>query len=222
LLEIEEQENILHSQESNKNQNWEQFSQLFSPDLWQTTVLVWLIWIFVSFGYTMFNGFLTKFLEFSGGQKLSESDLYLRYMIVSLFGIPGSIAGWYAVDSRLGRKGTMAVSTFGTALALYLSTLFTSSTGQIISDSVASFLQNIMWGVIYAYSPEVFPTRCRGTGVGMAASLSRIFGAIAPLVTGALFSIKQEIPLYVAAASLTLAGFCMIVLPIETRGRVTQ
>ena len=112
----------------------------------------------------------------------------------------------------------MVISTFGTAIALYSSTYFTSNTGQIICSCAATFLQNIMWGVIYAYSPEVFSSSCRGTGVGLASGLSRIFGSIAPLVTGVLLGMGMNVPLYVSAGSIGLAGVCMVLLPIETRG----
>ncbi len=113
----------------------------------------------------------------------------------------------------------MALSTFGTALALYLSTVYTSASGQLLTSSTASFLQNIMWGVIYSYSPEVFPTRVRGTGVGMASSLARILGSLAPLATGALLqTVSLQAPLYLSSAALCGAALCMVALPIETRG----
>ena len=86
-------QDTLVNEPQEKETRWEQFSQLFSSKMWITTILVWLIWIFVSFGYTMFNGFLTKFLESRGGDPLTQSQLYIRYVIVNLFGIPGSILG---------------------------------------------------------------------------------------------------------------------------------
>jgi MFS family permease len=121
------------------------------------------------------------------------------------------------VDSRLGRKGTMALATVGTSIALFVSTLFSGS-GAVFGNCIASFLQNIMWGVIYAYTPEVFRPSCRGTAVGIAASLSRIFGSTAPVVAGALFNINSNLPLIVSSMSILIASFCMILLPIETRG----
>lgn len=116
----------------------------------------------------------------------------------------------------------MALSTFGTALALYLSTVFTSAEGQLWTSSSASFLQNTMWGVVYSYSPEVFPTSVRGTAVGMASSLARVLGSTAPLATGALLQVSLQAPLYLSSAALCGAALCMILLPIETRGRAAH
>ena len=39
-----------------------------------------------------------------------------------------------------------------------------------------SFTSNVMYGVLYAVSPELFPTRDRGTGNAIVASANRVFG----------------------------------------------
>lgn len=111
----------------------------------------------------------------------------------------------------------MIISTFGTAAALYVSTLF-SDFWAIVGICAAYFLQNIMWGVIYAYTPEVFTPSCRGTAVGIASSFSRIAGSTAPVVAGALLNIDSNLPLIVSSMSICIASACMIILPIETKG----
>jgi MFS family permease len=111
----------------------------------------------------------------------------------------------------------MVISTFGTAAALYVSTLFSDFWG-MVGSCVAYFLQNIMWGVIYAYTPEVFTPSCRGTAVGIASSFSKMAGSTAPIAAGALLNIDSNLPLIVSALSIGIASVCMIVLPIETRG----
>lgn len=39
-----------------------------------------------------------------------------------------------------------------------------------------------MYGVLYAMTPELFPTKDRGTGNGLAATANRIFGVMAPII----------------------------------------
>ena len=39
-----------------------------------------------------------------------------------------------------------------------------------------------MYGVLYAMTPELFPTKDRGTGNGIAATANRIFGIMAPII----------------------------------------
>lgn len=67
------------------------------------------------------------------------------------------------------------------------------------------------------YTPEVFPSRVRGTACGLAAAFSRIAGITAPLLTGALLSVSTGLPLYVSAVSFLASCACMVMLPIETR-----
>lgn len=72
-----------------------------------------------------------------------------------------------------------------------------------------------------SYTPEVFPTNVRGTAVGIASSLGRITGCIAPLLTGFFMDISIVLPLYISAAFLCMTAICMALLPIETRGRAS-
>ena len=220
LIDQEIDDGFQEQEESIKeSKKWDHVKELFSKNVWKTMILVCLIWSFTSFGYTMFNGFLPKFLKLAGQSKVkTQSQVYFEYVIIQLCGIPGSILGWWTVDTSLGRKGTMSLATFGTSLFLFAFTLNSNDSTQLICSCVVSFLQNIMWGVIYAYSPEVFHTSHRGTAVGIASALSRICGSIAPIVTGSLIERDVKIPLYISSASICFAGICMLLLPIETRG----
>ena len=39
-----------------------------------------------------------------------------------------------------------------------------------------------MYGVLYAYTPEVFPTPHRGTGDALASAFNRAMGLVSPLI----------------------------------------
>jgi len=79
-------------------------------------------------------------------------------------------------------------------------------------------VQNVMYGVIYAYTPEVFPAPVRGTGSGIASLLNRIAGLSAPLVAAQAGQMSQSAPIFAAAALYFVAFVAMLLLPIETRG----
>jgi hypothetical protein len=75
-----------------------------------------------------------------------------------------------------------------------------------------------MYGVIYAYTPEVFPAPVRGTGSGIASLLNRLAGLAAPLVAARTGVTNPSTPI-LAAGGLYLVSFvAMMLLPIETRG----
>ncbi|KAI5280465.1 hypothetical protein KEM54_003689 [Ascosphaera aggregata] len=73
-----------------------------------------------------------------------------------------------------------------------------------------------MYGVLYAYTPEVFPAPNRGTATGVCSCLNRLMGLLAPIV--AIYgSNNASAPIY-ASGGLMLASFvAMCLLPIETQ-----
>ena len=92
-----------------------------------------------------------------------------------------------------------------------------------------------MYGVLYAITPELFPTKDRGTGNGVAATANRIFGIMSPIV--ALYAdLSTPIPIYsmslplpcawadgilVSGALFLAAGLIALLLPFETRGKAS-
>ena len=51
-----------------------------------------------------------------------------------------------------------------------------------------SFFNLGAWGVIYTYTPELYPTFIRALGSGYAAGFGRIGGIIAPALVGSLLA----------------------------------
>ncbi|KAJ3323922.1 hypothetical protein HDV06_000898 [Boothiomyces sp. JEL0866] len=198
------------------------YAPLFKKEFCVSTIMIILIWVLVAVGYNIFNGFLPKFLQSSGLEPLTIDETYRNYVIVSIAGVPGSILGTYLTDTSLGRKGTMSVSTLLTAAALFLFTVLKSNVGQLIAACSESFLQNIMYGIIYTYTPEVFPTFIRGKAVGLASASGRLTGAFAPVLAGYLVSQSLTLPLYLSASLIGMVGVLMIFLPIETRGSAAR
>ncbi|KAG0173635.1 hypothetical protein DFQ30_007400 [Apophysomyces sp. BC1015] len=189
---------------SERSSSW---NLLFSPQWRKTTFLIWGIWTFTSMAFTMFNVFLPKYLEtlgFEGEAVPTRKDVYWDYMIYSIAGVPGSVMASYLIETRLGRKGTMASSAFGSSAALFIFSVIDSRTTMLISSSLVSFLVTLLYAVVYGYTPEVFDTTVRGTAVGTASGLGRIAGIASPIVSGILFTLSAALPLYVS-----VVGFCI-------------
>jgi hypothetical protein len=93
-----------------------------------------------------------------------------------------------------GRKGTLALSTgVFPSYSIYVSqahAIITVLTGVFLFASTTartspallgwncgySFTSNVMYGVLYALSPELFPSPVRGTGNAVVAVANRVFG----------------------------------------------
>jgi MFS family permease len=141
-----------------------------------------LIWAFIGLGYPLYNAFL-PYLQAIRGAEFGDGSTYLTYrnsLIVAVLGIPGALIGGALVEIRgFGRKGTLAASTVLTGVFLYASTTATTSNALLGWNCAYNFFSNIMYAVLYAYTPEIFATKDRGTGNALTASANRIFGIMA-------------------------------------------
>ena len=195
-----------------------------SKKLGFNTVLLWLCWATIGLGYPLFNAFLPQYLinVDPAAPKTPTNIVYRNYAIVSLVGVPGSILAWYTVDvPHIGRKGTMAISAALTGAFLFIFTKGTDSTFQLTFTCLEAFFQNIMYGVLYAYTPEIFPAPNRGTGTGIASFLNRIAGLCAPLIGIYASTTSPKVPIYVSGALILSAAIAICLFPIESRGRQT-
>lgn len=77
-----------------------------------------------------------------------------------------------------------------------------------------------MYAVLYAYTPEIFPTKDRGTGNALTASANRVFGIMAPII--AIYAnLETAAPVYVSGTLFVAAGAATCALPFESRGRAS-
>ncbi|ROV96425.1 hypothetical protein VSDG_05413 [Cytospora chrysosperma] len=211
-----------------------------SRKLGLATSLIWFCWATIGMGYPLFNAFLPQYLSHGGGGGGGDgtatpardtaadpasisAETYRNYAILSIVGVPGSILAYFTVGSRsafLGRKGTLAISTFVSASFLFLFVKYGKSPGaQLAFSCVEAFSQNIMYGVLYAFTPEVFPAPVRGAGTGVASFLNRVAGLIAPILAANIPGDGATTPIYLSGVLIFAAFVGMLLIPIETRGR---
>ncbi|EAU32826.1 conserved hypothetical protein [Aspergillus terreus NIH2624] len=196
--------------------SYQQIAPLFANKrLGISTVLIWFCWTTIGMGYTLFNAFLPQYLSANSSTYIT----YRNYAITAVCGIPGPLVAWYTVNlPYVGRKGTMAISTLVTGVLLFCFTASKDPNVQLVCSALESFFQMAMYGVLYAYTPEVFPAPNRGTGSGIASCLNRIAGLMAPII-GVYASTNPVAPIYASGALILAAFVAMCLLPIETRGR---
>ncbi|KAF9957749.1 hypothetical protein BGZ72_001462, partial [Mortierella alpina] len=189
---------------------------LLAPRFRLSSILIWTIWALVAFAYTAFNVFLPKFLQehgASGSQSLRQ--VYMDTLVYAIAGIPGSVLATFLVEGRLGRRYTMAVSTFGASLAAALFTVLKSHAAMTTFSALLSLLSTLNYAVLYSYTPEVFPSDIRGTACGVAAAMSRLAGIVSPLIVGAMLTVSTYFPLWASFATFlisapsTLLGFVL-------------
>ncbi|KIM89212.1 hypothetical protein PILCRDRAFT_813136 [Piloderma croceum F 1598] len=193
-------------------------SMVLSPEWIKTTLLMWTVWFAVSLAYTMFNVFLPKLLETSSGSQdgvdtpKTLEDTFWDILIFTLGGCPGPILGAYLVETPLGRRGSLAWSTFVTAIFCVVFVIVDGPLAIRASTVGISLCATTMYAVLYGWTPEIFGTKVRGTACGIASALSRIGGMIAPLLGGTLLMIDRSFPVYTSVVIFAIAGICVLML----------
>lgn len=85
-------------------------------------------------------------------------NLYRNIFIYSAAGIPGSFVGAFLIDTRIGRKGTLALALLLSSIAILLFLLTQDEAQLVIFTSIFQFTLQIAFCAEYTYTPEVFPT----------------------------------------------------------------
>lgn len=194
-------------------------------DLWsqaylRRTFVLWVLWSGINFGY---YGFVLWTPTLLLGKGLSLVRGFQFTLIMSIAQLPGYYSSAYLIE-RIGRKAVLVVYLVGTALSAYLFGQAKSVTA-VLSFGCLLYLFSLgAWGAVYAYTPEVYPTAARGSGVGWAAAVGRIGAIAAPYIVGVVYKAKGTqagfnyvfimltIVFAVVAVVIAVAG-------IETKGR---
>ncbi|KAF8910712.1 MFS general substrate transporter [Mucidula mucida] len=186
-----------------------------------STSLIIVLWALIGLAFPLYNAFVTYFLA-TRGADFGDGSTYITYrnqVILSVIGVPGALIAGYLVELPfLGRRGTLSISTLLTGAFILVSTTARSSAALLGWNCAYSFTSNVMYGVLYALTPELFPTKDRGTGNALAAAANRVFGIMAPII--ALYAdLTTSVPIYISGALFLIAGFIALLLPFDSRGK---
>ncbi|KAH9476548.1 MFS sugar transporter [Psilocybe cubensis] len=189
-----------------------------------STSLLISVWGIIGLASTLYNNFLS-FLLNSKGAHFDDATLNITYrnsFILSVVGIPAAFfATWLVEIPQLGRRGALAVSAALTGAFLFATTTARTSNALLGWNCGYSFFSNVMYGILYAISPEIFPGKDRGTGNGLTAAATRVFGLIAPII--ALYAdITTSVPVYIAGALIIFSGSLALLIPYEPRGKAAM
>ncbi|KGK91855.1 major facilitator transporter [Desulfosporosinus sp. HMP52] len=193
-------------------------TELFSAKFLKRTVFLWLLWFGIVFAYYGIFTWLPSILALKGFA-LTKSFQYV--MTMTLAQIPGYFSAAYLVD-KIGRKPTLAIYLIGTAISAYFFGLSTDVQTILIMGSLMSFFNLGAWGIVYTYTPELYPTHARATGSGWAAGFGRIGGILAPIVVGLMigtYKLPSESVFLMFATVLILTALNVIILGEETKGK---
>ena len=192
------------------------FATLWQPPYLRRTIMVWSLWFFALLGFYGLTTWLGALLQ-QAGFPVMRSVFYT--LMISLGGIPGFLFAAWAVEV-IGRKASCVVVLLGSAASAFLYGSAASQTGLMCFGLLMQFFLFGMWAVVFAYTPELYPTHARATGCGFASAAGRIGSLIGPYVVGLVLPAAGQSGVFaLGAASFVVAALAVVVLGPETSGR---
>ncbi|WFD44148.1 hypothetical protein MPSI1_002814 [Malassezia psittaci] len=185
-----------------------------------STGLTILIWALIGLAFPLYNAFIPTII--SDKEATSTYITYRNLLIIGVLGVPACIIGAFLVEVKgIGRKGTLGISTVLTGVFLFCSTTTSTSTQLLGWQCAWSFTSSLMYASLYTYTPEIFPTKYRGTGNALTACANRIFGIVAPIIAMCA-NLDTPNPVYASGALFIVAGLVSFCLPLEPRGKASM
>jgi len=195
------------------------FAVLFSRFYLRANVMAFSVWFFSLLG---FYG-LTSWLAIILGQRgFSVVNSIGFITLITFGGIPGFYTAAVLLE-RIGRKVTTAAFLFLSAIAAYIYGHSETTATLFVSGFVMQFFMFGMWSCLYAYTPELYPTRARSLGAGMASAFGRVGAISGPIVVGYIIGPIGHAGVFtLGAASFAAAALIVLIIGIETRGRTVE
>jgi len=184
---------------------------LLQDSLHSTTLHLWALWFansFLYFGVAVFAEYYFR---------SEKTNVYIVAIVSALAEIPGLVLAGYLLD-RKGASNTIAILLFGTgANVLFLSGMVTvpPSVLSIFTCCARGFLAGSI-SVTLVHTTQIYPTSCRGTGLGAAIAVGRV-AAIATTYVALEFKPHTYIvPILFYTVIAGIGGWVALRLPSET------
>lgn len=189
---------------------------LWSRPVRRTTIMLWILWITITFAY---YGFFTWIPSLLVKQGMTITRSFGYSIIINLAQIPGYYSAAF-LSEKLDRKWTIVVYMLLGGGSAYLLSGAATDMSITTAGALLSFFMNGTYAGIYAYTPELYPTAFRTTGMGVASAFGRIGGLSAPIVIGATYDQIRFAGVFgITTVVLVTGALAVAVLGIATAGK---
>lgn len=194
-------------------------AELFSRQYAGRTLMSWVMWFGILLGYYGITTWMGKLLVDRGLTVVRSIEFVI---LMTLWGVPGFFSAAYAVE-KVGRRPAVIGYVLLSAIAAFFYGRAGSQTEVIIVGAVMQFFFFGMWSVLYAYTPELFPTRARATGCGTASAAGRLGALIGPAVVPfILVSYGTEAVFTLGAVAFVVAAVAVLLFGPETKNKMLE
>lgn len=203
---------------------------LFKNGMWKTTFLLWVIWLMIVGYYYGIILLTTTMFQFDRHCSLGhglpplevcknlDDEDYKTLLWTTSAEIPGIVFTMILLVV-VGRKVVMATEL---ALLVICSCLLFVCANRIVLTIFIFLCRGLATGIfqaLFVYTPEVYPTSVRAFGLGASSTVGRFGGIVSPYIAQVLFPVSDYAGIASFVAMAVVAFVCVVLLPIETKGR---
>jgi MFS transporter, putative metabolite:H+ symporter len=194
------------------------WSELLSKIYRGRTLIVWTLWASAFFIANSLNNWMPSLYNtvyhLSLRQSLRAASMTNVAQVAVLFVCAFSI-------DRIGRRNwTVAAFILGGGMLALLGII---GAQKVLSVMILGTLGYGIIGsvnaVLYLYTPEIYPTRMRAIGTGLATSWLRIASAVGPALVGFMVDAKGIHSVFLMFAGISVVGTLAATCMVETSGR---
>lgn len=191
------------------------FLALFDNTVRRRSLCLMAAWALISIAYYGVFVYLpikmaTQGFAFMRGQEF--------LIVLALVQLPGFALAAYGVE-KWGRKPTLVGFLILSAFGCLLYSLGTTTLVVVGSSLLLSFSLLGTWGALYAFTPEVYPTGLRASGMGMAGATARFGGLFAPAIVAPVMASHFTLALIMLSGMLLLGALSIWMVDVESRNR---
>ncbi|MEO1785035.1 MFS transporter [Thermodesulfobium sp. 4217-1] len=191
-------------------------ASLWAGGVARTTLMLWVLWFSITFAYYGFFVWIPTLLVKSG-MTITKSFGYS--ILIYLAQIPGYYSAAF-ISEKFDRKWTIVLYMLLGGVSAYCLSISRSDNLIVLFGFCLSFFMNGTYAGIYTYTPELYPTSFRTTGMGVASSIGRIGGLLAPIIIGFTYSkIGFSGVFNITTLVLIIGALFVIVFGVGTKGK---
>lgn len=184
------------------------FKILWGRKMAKTTGLTWVLWITTNYCYYGFLTFIPILLVHQG-YSLTKSFAFSLFMYIMQ--LPGVFALSYLTD-KMERKTALFLFSGGAILSAGGLAIAGGPVGILIAGGLLSMFMKGVFAILYIYTPEIYPSVVRASGMGAASAVGRIGSIAAPLVIGFAYPHIGFMGVFLITAGVLLIGVFSVML----------
>jgi putative MFS transporter len=191
---------------------------LFSRKLRRRSMSLLVAWALISIAYYGVFVYLPVKLGAEGFGFMRGQEFLI---VLALVQLPGFALSAYGVE-RWGRKPTLVGFLLLSAAGCMFYSFGSSTLFVVGSTLLMSFALLGTWGALYAFTPEVYPTDLRASGMGMAGAVARFGGLFAPAIVAPVMATHFTLSLVMLASFLAAGAIAVLCVDVESRNRALE